>query len=111
MTVATAIAAAVAAGITIKIDGERLVLSGPERPDDRLLEELRREKPAIVAYLHDVAAWTEEDWQALFDERAGIMEFDGGLPREEAETLAAEEVAQQRQAFQSTLTTGTLVDD
>ena len=45
-----------------------------------------------MAHLRDFAAWTEEDWQALFDERAGIMEFDGGLPRKEAETAAANEV-------------------
>jgi len=92
MTAATAIASAIAVGITIKVDGERLVLSGPERPSDRLLEELRREKPAIVAYLRSLAAWMEEDWQALFDERAGIMEFDGGLSRAEAETAADEGV-------------------
>ena len=51
MTAATAIEAAVAAGITIKVDRERLVLSAPHRPDLQLREELRREKPAIVAYL------------------------------------------------------------
>jgi len=28
------------------------------------------------------------DAQAAFDERAGILEYDGGLPREEAERLA-----------------------
>ncbi len=37
--------------------------------------------------------WTGEDWQAAFDERAGIMEFDGGLPRAKAEANAAEDVA------------------
>jgi hypothetical protein len=93
MSAAATVEAAVAAGITIKVDGERLVLSATERPDDRLLEDLRREKPAILAYLRDVAAWTDEDWQALFDERAAIMEFDGGLAREEAEEAAASEVS------------------
>ena len=29
-----------------------------------------------------------EDWQAAYDERAGVREFDGGLPRAEAERLA-----------------------
>jgi hypothetical protein len=96
MTATTAIAAAVAAGITLKVDGEQLVLSATERPDDRLVEELRREKPAIVAYLRDVAAWTEEDWEALFDERAGIMEYDGDLRRDEAEAVAASEVSLMR---------------
>ena len=31
-----------------------------------------------------------EDWQVYFDERAGIAEFDGGLPRAEAEARAFE---------------------
>jgi hypothetical protein len=98
MTAATAIASAIAAGITMEVDGERLVLSAPQRPDDRLLDELRREKPEIVEYLRGLAAWTDEDWQALFDERAGIMEFDGGFARAEAEAAAAEaeEVARLR---------------
>jgi hypothetical protein len=30
----------------------------------------------------------DEDWQAAFDERAAILEFDQGMPREEAEPLA-----------------------
>lgn len=32
--------------------------------------------------------WSAEDWQVLFDERAAIAEFDGGLPPEEAESRA-----------------------
>ena len=32
----------------------------------------------------DVEAWPE-DWRFLWDERAGIMEFDGGLTRHDAE--------------------------
>jgi hypothetical protein len=95
MTAATApagaIASALAAGITVRVNGERLVLSAPQRPDDRLLEELRREKPAIMAHLRELAVWKEEDWQALFDERAGIMEYDGGLSRAEAEERARQE--------------------
>lgn len=37
-------------------------------------------------------AWTDEDWQAAYDERAGILEYDAGLPRAEAERLAREQV-------------------
>ena len=37
-------------------------------------------------------AISRDDWQADFDERAGIREFDGGLPRPEAERLAREDV-------------------
>lgn len=96
MTATAVVAAAIAAGITLEVDGRRLVLSAVQRPDDQLLEELRREKPAIVAYLQGLASWTDADWQALFDERAGIIEFDGGFARAEAEAAAAEEVGRLR---------------
>jgi hypothetical protein len=32
--------------------------------------------------------WSAEEWQAFYDERAAIAEFDGGLQRWEAEALA-----------------------
>ena len=35
------------------------------------------------------------DWHVLWDERAAIMEYDGGLPRELAEHLALTEVVRQ----------------
>jgi hypothetical protein len=31
--------------------------------------------------------WSAVDWLAFFDERAGIAEFDGGLPRAEAQAF------------------------
>jgi hypothetical protein len=34
--------------------------------------------------------WDTEDWQAYFDERAGIAEHDGGLVRADAEQRAFE---------------------
>lgn len=37
---------------------------------------------------------TNEEQQELFEERAGIREYDGGLSREEAERLAREDVQQ-----------------
>lgn len=53
---------------------------------------LRPHKPAIVALLQaasePVAAWDAADWTAYFDERAGVAEFDGCLPRREAEQQA-----------------------
>lgn len=36
--------------------------------------------------------WDKVDWQAAFDERAGILEFDEGLPRAIAERFAREQV-------------------
>jgi hypothetical protein len=34
--------------------------------------------------------WNAEDWQAYFDERAGMAEYDGGVSRRAAERLAFE---------------------
>jgi hypothetical protein len=36
-----------------------------------------------------------DDWRAAFDERAGVLEFDAGLPRYEAERLALQEIVAQ----------------
>ncbi len=38
------------------------------------------------------------DWHVLWDERAAVMEYDGGLPREQAEHLALLEIVQQMNA-------------
>lgn len=35
-------------------------------------------------------SWDSDDWRAYFDERAGIIEFDGGLARYQAEDRAFE---------------------
>jgi hypothetical protein len=54
-----------------------------------------------------------EDWQAAYDERAGVREFDGGLPRAEAERLAyADTVAELDEAppgVQLTPTSATII--
>lgn len=38
-------------------------------------------------------------WQERFDERAGILEFDGGHPRAEAERLALIEITEAMSTF------------
>lgn len=48
---------------------------------------VRRGRPARPAESAP-GAWTEEDWRMEFEERAAIMEFDGGLPCEQAEAAA-----------------------
>ena len=96
MTIPTALKVALDAGVSVRRDGNRLVVSATSRPDEHLLEGLRCRKLEIVNYLRDLIAWTEEDWQALFDERAGILEFEGGLPRVEAEDRAKAEVVAHR---------------
>jgi hypothetical protein len=55
-------------------------------------ERLQCQRPVSVtgvAPLHtERDSWSGEDWRAFFDERAGIAEFDGGLPRQQAEVRA-----------------------
>jgi hypothetical protein len=97
MTPAAIVRAASAAGVRIKVEGDRLVLSALARLDDRILDQLRSAKPMIVEYLRSFLLWDEDDWNALYDERVGIMEFDGGLARAEAEERAREEVDVLRQ--------------
>lgn len=47
--------------------------------------------------------WTDEDWKEAFEERAAIMEYDGGLSREEAERRAREIVGAQYRAVRREL--------
>ncbi len=42
------------------------------------------------------ASWDEEDWRAAFEERAGILEYDGGHSRQDAERLARAEIDERR---------------
>jgi hypothetical protein len=91
MNVALAIKAARAAGIELALDGDDLALSAASAPPAAVLDALSRHKAEIVALLRPARdGWSAEDWQAYFDERAGIAEFDGGLPRAEAEARAFE---------------------
>jgi hypothetical protein len=86
-----ALKAARAAGIELVLDGDDLALSAASAPPAAMLDALSRHRAEIVALLrpgHD--GWSAEDWLAFFDERAGIAEFDGGLPRGEAEVRAFE---------------------
>jgi hypothetical protein len=78
-------------------DGVRLSLSpsggisakGGQPAIDRWLPMLRQNKAAIVSLLRPAeGGWSAIDWLAFFDERAAIVEFDGGLPRAEAEAQA-----------------------
>lgn len=95
MTAASVLKAAAEAGITITVDGADLVLRSAATVEAGLPERTRSCKAEIRALLLE-PTWSEEDWQALFDERAGILEFDVGFPRGEAEDRAAKEVAELR---------------
>jgi hypothetical protein len=78
-------------GIRLGIAGADLILDAEQEPAPAVLEAIRRHKEGIVALLatdHD--AWTAEDWQVFYDERAGIAEHSGGVSRDEAEPRAFE---------------------
>ena len=94
MSPASALRAARAAGIDLRIDGSDLVLEAPAPPPPDVLNLLARHKAAIVVILRLGAGdegWSEADWKAFYDEQAGIAEFDAGLPRPEAEGSCPEE--------------------
>ena len=89
MSAAQALSAARAAGIHLEVDGNDLLLEAASEPPAVVLDELSRHKTEIVAVLRPGPdGWSADDWQAFFDERAGIMEFDGRLSRTEAEAQA-----------------------
>jgi hypothetical protein len=66
-------------------------LSAASAPPAAVIDALAQHKAEIVALLRRGRdGWSGEDWLTFFDERAGIAEFDGGLPREAAEARALE---------------------
>ena len=81
--------AARAAGIELGLDGDDLLLAAAAPPPAALLDLLSRDKAGIVALLRPGRdGWSAEDWQVFFGERAAVAEFDGGLPRAQAEARA-----------------------
>jgi hypothetical protein len=89
MTAAEALKAARAAGVELSLDSADLALKAASAPPAALLDALSRHKAEIVALLRSAEdGWSRADWQVFFEERAGIVEFDGRLPRAEAEAQA-----------------------
>lgn len=83
-------------GIRLWPDGESLRVNGPKGSiDPGFRSELARHKPALLRLLVEPEEFRlviPDDWPAGaiedFQERAAIMEFDGGLPRDQAEREA-----------------------
>jgi hypothetical protein len=89
MSAVEALRAARAAGVQFTLDGDDLVMTAAAAPSAAMLDALSRHKAEIVALLRSSRdGWSGEDWLAFFDERVGIAEFDGGLPRAQAEMRA-----------------------
>ena len=91
MSAATALRLAQAANVSVTLDGNDLLLEADYAPPPEILEMISRYKTDVIALLRPAQdGWSIEDWQAFFDERAGIAEYDDGLSRQEAEALASE---------------------
>ncbi len=91
MSAAETIRTAEASGIRLGVEGADLILDADLEPPVDVVNAIRRHKAEIIELLAPPGdRWTAEDWRALFDERAGIAEFDGGQTRAEGEALAFE---------------------
>ena len=65
-----------------------------QNPYERGIEGFEGRPPGHLQKIHEGSDAT--DWQFAFEERAAILEYDGGMTRADAEELAAEEIAIQR---------------
>jgi hypothetical protein len=82
------------AGLTLIVQGGKLVIRGPRRAD-RLAEQLLARKGEILDALTLESLTPSNlpsEWHLMWDERAAIMESEGTLPRERAEALALADV-------------------
>ena len=93
------ILALVEAGVVLWVDGDRLRFRAPEMAlDDELRRRAAACRKALVALVKsgallppDLGSWPPE-WCEAFEERAGLMQFDGGLPKDQAEAEAERRV-------------------
>jgi hypothetical protein len=79
------------AGLSVAAEGDRLVVRGPRKAESLALKLIARKSEILPLLTGHLPA----DWHMIWDERAAIMEYDGGLPREQAEFLALRGVLQQ----------------
>jgi hypothetical protein len=78
-----------AVGVTLSIDGESLLLRSGSPPPQDILDALTRHKSEVMDFVRsDRSGWFAQEWQAFFEERAVIAEFNGGSTRQDAEALA-----------------------
>ena len=90
-------------GILLRADGAALRFCGPA---DVLSAEVRQSITANRDELLEIlaadarfhATGLPHEWRCEFDERAAILEFDAGLPRDEAERQAATELSRPARA-------------
>lgn len=95
MTTSELVESLTKSGISLSVVGDKLHYK--PTPNPVILEEMRQHKAEIISFLvaqvsptlrGEKKAKVDTDLEELRDERAAIMQFDAGLPREEAERLA-----------------------
>jgi hypothetical protein len=73
MSVAEVLRAARAAGVSVIVDGESLVLEAQTRPPASVLDGLAQHKAGVLALLRPGRdGWTAEDWRAFFTSAPGL---------------------------------------
>ena len=80
-------------GVALSLEGDRIIADGPDNVlTNETIDAIRQLKPEIRHLLQSKQAkdWDPSDWKAFFDERAGLLEYDHGLPRQAAEHRALE---------------------
>jgi hypothetical protein len=77
-----------ARGFRLDAAGRKLIVSPGQRLTDGDRAAIRQHVGELIAHLEDEHEWTEE--------RAGILEFDAGMTRADAERLAHELFARLR---------------
>jgi hypothetical protein len=81
--------------ITVEMQGTQLIIDGPAANlTDSVVAQVQAFKEELLRLLDPAdspCSWDVESWQAYFDERAGVREYDGRHERSEAERLALED--------------------
>ena len=84
-------------GATLRAERDQLVVNAPVGTlTDEIIQRLHESKAAAIDWLHGglpvcVSIWPPY-WRERYEERAAIMQFDGGLDFGEAERRAEEMV-------------------
>lgn len=89
MRVDEVLSLAASSQVELRARAGKLVVRGRAEAVSPLLPTLREHKPLLLARL---AAMAETDRREHWQERAAILEFDGGYSRDAAEAMATKEL-------------------
>jgi len=85
------------AGLSVCAEGNLLRIKGPRHANEIAIELLAHKQAVIEALREELPA----QWHEIWDERSAIMEYEGDLPREQAEAQALKQVLAMMQVEQS----------